>query len=188
MRPAFCPSAPWLQPRSTRLLPHSRHYHGQSIYGPGPRIPRDREQRARFRFLVRLHLQARRITHACAAIAEQLLRHLGADGELDPTYDTLAVWAACSARTARRATASMLRLGLLSWQRRLVRDGDRALQTSNQYVLLIGASVHVPLTGGQNGRESPRKTSTLSSDAQMLAARDRQLILLGYPQLVPGIA
>jgi hypothetical protein len=165
-------------------MPHPRPWHRQSIFGLGPRIPRDREQRARFRFLVRCHLQARRLSHACAAVAEALLRRLGADGQCDPCHDTLAADAACSARTVRRACASMLALGLLSWQRRLVRDGWRAAQTSNAYCLLIGAAVPVPNCGGQSGRETLSKS--LSLEAWMRAERDRQLVLLGFPRLAGG--
>ena len=142
-------------------MPHPRPWHRGSLFVDGPRIPRDREQRARFRFLVRCHLQARRLTHAAAAVAEALLRRLGTDGQLDPCHATLANDAACSARTVRRACASMLTLGLLSWQRRLVRDGWRAAQTSNAYCLLLGArTLPGPTCGGQTGRETSRKNST----------------------------
>jgi hypothetical protein len=163
-------------------MSHPRPWHRQSIYGPGPRIPRDREQRARYRYLVRCHLQARRLTHAGAAVAEALLRRLGTDGQCDPCHDTLAADAACSARTVARATAAMLRLGLLAWQRRLVREGPRAVQTSNAYCLLIGGNVAVPVSDRQSGRESNRKinlpvvTGVAVAAAQAALARRRQQI------------
>jgi hypothetical protein len=162
---------------------HPRPWHRQSIYGPGPRIPRDREQRARFRYLVRAHLQARRLTHAAAAVAEALLRRLGTDGQCDPVHDTLAADAACSARTVRRACASMLALGLLSWQRRLARNGWRAEQTSNAYCLLIGSSqlfqpgVSTNACGGQSGLQIRRKMNlpSVTPDLHAVAAAQAAL-------------
>lgn len=121
-----------------------------------------------------------------------LLRRLGADGQCDPGYDTLAADARCSARTARRATATMLRLGLLHWQRRIVRAGWRAEQTSNAYVLIATAAEPAPCatrSGGQNGREtrtwfdSPL-WSPQQQDAADRANRDRQLTEMGFSHLV----
>ena len=156
-------------------MSHPRPWHRGSLFVDGPRLPRDREQRARFRFLVRCHLQARRITHAAAGVAEALLRRLGTDGQCDPCHATLAADAACSERTVRRATTAMLGLGLLSWQRRLVRDGWRAAQTSNAYCLLDGASVPMPACGGQSGRETRRKMNLPPVHAVDLAAAQAAL-------------
>lgn len=160
-------------------MSHPRPWHRGSLYGEGARLPRDREQRARYRYLIRCHLQAHRISHACAAVAEALLRRLSTEGQLDPSHATLASDACCSTRTVARSTATMLTLGLLSWTRRLVREGPRAVQTSNAYCLLLGGQTPVPVSKGHDGSES--RSRGLSLEADMHANRDRQLIALGFP-------
>jgi DNA-binding transcriptional MocR family regulator len=85
-----------------------------------------------------------------------LIRRLGTDGQLDPSHDTIAADVGCSARTVRRALGALRQLGLLSWQRRLVRIGWRVLQTSSAYALSVDGTQ--PYTGGQSGRET-RKLS-----------------------------
>jgi hypothetical protein len=80
-------------------------------------------------------------------------------------------------------------LGLLHWQRRLVRAAWRAEQSSNQYVLISPAAEpapRVPRCGGQTGRETrSRCTSPLLSpreqDAAARAAARQQLLALGFP-------
>jgi hypothetical protein len=116
--------------------PHPRPWHRGSVFGDGPRVPLDRERRARFRFLLQLHHRAGRLTRAARDVGEALARRLGSDGRCDPAHATLAGDAGCSARTARRATAAMRDLGLLRWQTRLVRAGWRTEQTSNAYELV----------------------------------------------------
>jgi hypothetical protein len=70
------------------------------------------------------------------------VRLLGGDGRLDPSHGFLARLAAVSEDTVQRALERLRRLGLLSWQRRLVRDaasGWRCEQTSSAYVLTPAA-------------------------------------------------
>jgi len=117
-------------------------------------MPLDREQRARFRYLLRAHARAGRLAAKHEWVGLALLKRLGADGQLDPAQDTLAADAGCSARTVRRATASMRALGLVRWETRLVRAGWRALQTSNAYMLTPALAQPVVCTGGQTGRET----------------------------------
>jgi hypothetical protein len=50
--------------------PHQRPYHAGSVFGAGPRRPLDREQRARFRFLLSPVQQA---TPAAIAAAQAAL-------------------------------------------------------------------------------------------------------------------
>ncbi|MGE4048413.1 MAG: helix-turn-helix domain-containing protein [Acetobacteraceae bacterium] len=130
---------------------HPRPWHRSSLFGPGPRRPLDREQRARFRFLLSAHRRARRISPTIRDVGEALLRRLGQDGQCDPAHETLADDVGCSDRTVRRATAALRGLGLLSWQQRLVRDGWAVRQTSNSYALSVDAAL--PSCGGQTGRE-----------------------------------
>jgi len=102
-----------------------------------------------------------------------LLKRLGTDGQCDPCYDTLGADAGCSARTARRATASLRDLGLLSWQCRLTRTEWRAEQTSNQYELLTTAAPMLlsPCCGGQNVRETRFISTQLSAALRSLETR-----------------
>jgi hypothetical protein len=142
---------------------HPRPYRRGSVYGPGRRRTLDRNQRARFNFLARMHARAGRLSAKGLWIAVALLKRLGADGQCDPTHDTLAADAGCSARTARRALATMKRLGLVCWQTRLVRAGWRAEQTSNAYVLVPTAPL--PACGGQIGRQTTKQDSSTARQA-----------------------
>lgn len=111
-------------------------FHRHSIFGIGPRRPLDREQRARFKFLAKAHRVAGHITADHHDVAEALLRRLGADGQCDPTHETLADDAGCKARTVRRALDRLRGLGLVSWHQRIIRAGWRVQQTSNAYLLM----------------------------------------------------
>lgn len=139
---------------------HPRPWHRDSVFGDGARVPLNRNERARFKYLLNAHHRAGRITRACRDIGLALLKRLGTTGRCDPAYRTLAADAGCKcAKTAERATAALKVLGLLTWQRRLVRTsatGWRAEQTSNQYCLLPSlASLNAPLRcDRQNVRET----------------------------------
>jgi hypothetical protein len=85
-------------------------------------------------------------------IGTALVRRLGVDGQLDPSHDTIAGDVGCCSRTVRRALEALKGLGLVLWQRRLVRVGWRTAQTSNAYLLA--------LTGiRQNSRSTLRRTN-----------------------------
>lgn len=143
---------------------HPRPWHRGSTFGDGPRRPLDREQRARFRYLLNAHCRAGHITDKGAKVGEALLKRLSVDGRCDPSHQTLAddVKAStgkCSERTARRALDAMKGLGLVTWARRIVRAGWRVSQTSNAYVLVPLATVNPPAirlipSGGHSGRET----------------------------------
>ena len=135
---------------------HPRPWHKGSLFGDGPRVPLDRERRARFRYLLNAHHRGGGITRAARDVGEALLRRLSEGGQCDPAHDTLAADAGCSARTVGRATARMRTLGLVRWQPRLVRAGWRAEQTSNAYELIPAADPPRPHCGGQSGRETGR--------------------------------
>ena len=106
-----------------------------SLFGAGPRVPQDRERRARFRFLARMHRAAGRLSASGLDVAEALERLLGQDGRLDPSQAFLAAATGASTRTVGRQLARLRDLGLLWWQRRLERHGWRCEQNSNAYVL-----------------------------------------------------
>jgi hypothetical protein len=118
---------------------HPNPWHRGSIFGDGRRVPLDRNQRARFRYLLHAHHRAGRLTRAGRDAGKALLKRLGPDGRLDPSHETLAGDVACSESTIGRSLVRMRDLGLLRWQRRLTRIGWRAEQTSNAYELVPGA-------------------------------------------------
>jgi hypothetical protein len=114
---------------------HPKPWHRGSIFGDGTRTPLDRNGRARFRFLLNAYRRARRLTRAAVDVGEALVKRLGDDGRCDPSHETLARDAGCSESTIGRSLVQMRDLGLLRWDRRIVRNGWRAEQTSNQYQL-----------------------------------------------------
>ncbi len=94
-------------------------------------------------------------------IGDTLVRRLGTDGQCDPAHDTIANDVGCCARTVRRAVVALKALGLLAWQRRIVRTGPCVDQTSNAYVLL---TPH----GNPSGGQSVRQTSSLDKSRELL--------------------
>lgn len=118
-----------------RRLDHPRPWHRGSIYGDGLRRPLDRNRRARWRFLVRTHARAGRLTPKAEWVLGELEVHLARDGRCDPSHERLATGADVSVSTVERALREARALGLVGWQRRIVRAGWRAEQTTNAYVL-----------------------------------------------------
>jgi hypothetical protein len=90
-----------------------------------------------------------------------LLKRLRADGQCDPSQDTLATDTGVSSRNMRRATATLYDLGLLRWQTRLI----RAEQTSNAYELVPATESPAVSCGGQSVREREGRISRLSPAA-----------------------
>src|SRR3954468_4729752 len=111
-------------------------FHAQSQFTAGPRRPLTIGERALWLARLDAARRARRITPAHDLVARALLKRLGPDGRLDPAQDTLAHDTGLSDRTVRRALRALADAGLLTWQRRLVRDGWRCRQTSNAYCLV----------------------------------------------------
>jgi hypothetical protein len=108
-------------------------------------VPLDRERRASFRFVLRAHARAGRISAKAEWVGLALLKRLSDAGQCDPSYGTLAADGGCSVSTARRAAASMRSLGLVGWTMRLVRAGWRAEQTSNAYELVPASAAAPPV-------------------------------------------
>jgi AraC-like DNA-binding protein len=129
---------------------HPRPWRRGSLFTDGPRHPLDREQRAVWRARLDIARRGGRITATHAEVGRALVRRLGQDGRLDPSHETIAGDAGCSDRTVRRALEALAGCGLVRWVRRLVRDGWRAVQTSNAYELT--APGQGTPCGGQNGR------------------------------------
>jgi hypothetical protein len=145
----------------------SRRWHHDSIFGDGPRVPLDREQRARWKGRIVWLFHLGRVTRACRDVGLAMADFLGADGRLDPSHEAIARRAHAAPRTVRTALACLSRLGVLSWVRRLVRVGDCVAQISNAYVLLIGQV----LSGGNCCPRSGKKVSVrcYEQDATALA-------------------
>lgn len=163
---------------------HPRPYRKGSIFGDGRRSCLDGNQRARFRFKLRSYARSGYLAAKHQWVGEALLKRLGEDGRCDPSHDTLAADAGCSARTVRRATATMRDLGMLRWETRIVRNGWQAHQTSNAYELCPDTPAPAICHGGQGGRQTRRLESipvagpSEGSDDWGRWNRDRQLALL----------
>ena len=113
-----------------------------SIFGVGPRVPLDREQRSQFRAKLLLQRRPGRLTLAAVQIGRIMLDMLGADGQLDPSVATLAIKTAVHPSTVTRALTRLKECGFLDWRRRMRRDSStawRSEQTSNAYVLRLPA-------------------------------------------------
>jgi hypothetical protein len=115
----------------------TRPWHRGSVFGPGRRMPIDRNGRARWRYIVHRHVRAGRIGPKGAWALEVLPDYLARDGRCDPSHARLAAEAGISESTVERALDDARGLGLLDWDRRIVRNGWRTEQTSNAYVLLV---------------------------------------------------
>ena len=154
---------------------HPRPWRSGSVFGDGARRPLDREQRARFKYLLTAHRRTRRLTPLAEMIGHAMVRRLGVNGKLDPSHDTIADDVGCGARSVRRALAALRALGLLIWQCRLVRDGWRCSQTSNSYVLVPGAgTLAAPACGGQTGRETKTLMNQGLTYLPLISDRDRE--------------
>ena len=147
-------------------MPRSRRWHRASVFGNGPRVPMCRERRARYRYLLNAHRRARHLTPLGELVGTAILKRLSVDGRCDPAHDTIAEDVGCCARTVRRALATLKALGLLVWQRRIVRAGWRALQTSNAYVLALGRNPDVS-TGGQKARGTRKQSLSLADQPEI---------------------
>jgi hypothetical protein len=97
----------------------------------------DRNLKSRWRYIVHVHVRAGRIGPKGAWALEVLPDYLASDGRCDPSHARLAADAGIGERTVERALADARALGLLDWDRRIVRNGWRAEQTSNAYVLIV---------------------------------------------------
>lgn len=163
---------------------HPRPWHRGSLFGAGPRRPLDRNQRARFRYLLNAHARANRLPAKQEKVGLALLKRLGVDGQCDPTKATLADDVGCDMSTVERATKRMRELGLLTWQRRLVRSGWRTEQTSNAYVLLTNAAPPVILPRHRCDRQNAGETlCTFDSRRNRSGSRTLDKALRGYPAI-----
>src|SRR5215475_3458328 len=89
--PVACPDRPLAQPGEIKLVPNSPHkWWRNSIFGDGPRVRFDREQRAQWKARLQLQRRPGRLTIAAANVGRVLCDMLGDDGRLDPSHATIA--------------------------------------------------------------------------------------------------
>jgi AraC-like DNA-binding protein len=145
---------------------HPRPWHAGSIFTTGPHRPLSIGDRCLWLGKLSNALQARQVSGKEYLAGRAILSFMGEDGRLDPSHAAIAERACCSERTVRRALARLEALGLLRWQRRLVRQPGawRAEQTSNAYEMVPDGrpiTARAPAAqgslrlhrGGQDGRE-----------------------------------
>jgi hypothetical protein len=128
------------------------------VFGPGPRVPLDREAKVRVAAFARgWNARHRRpgqhrgpLTRATMEVLEALLWgfHNAASGACFPSYEAIAGKAECCRDTVHEAIKALAVAGVLSWVNRIVRqrvrDGGssrwRVLRTSNAYAFRDPAS------------------------------------------------
>jgi DNA-binding transcriptional MocR family regulator len=137
-----------------------------------------RERRAVWKARIEIQRRGGRITDGEAYVGLALLKRLGQDGRCDPSHQTLADDSGESVSTVQRALKALLACGMVSWMRRLVRDGWRASQTSNAYLLTLGETPEIPALhcDVQTGRETrqDRLSSMQAAAAESSPAAQRE--------------
>ena len=171
----------------SRTAPHRR----KSVFGPGRRVPVDREFRAVFKAKLRFNRRPNRLTFACVTVGDYLVRACGTDGRLDPSNDTIAAACGIAPSTAAHARKRLRSCGFLDWDQRVLRVPDRGnllgycvVQISNAYVLRIpnhDLNIRCDTDLQKVTRKAAfplRESSIATEDAAALVSRDRQLRLL----------
>ena len=124
---------------------HPRPWRRGSVFGDGPRRPLSPDERRAWIARADAERRAGRLTALHLLVAGALLKRLGVDGQCDPSHATLARDAGCDPSSVLRVLKALRGMGLLTWERRLVRrpwpaggpGATRAEQTSNAYELLL---------------------------------------------------
>jgi len=166
---------------------HPRPWRRGSLFGDGPRRPLSADERRIWLARAELERKARRLTALHVDVAGALLKRLGVEGQCDPAHATLAEDAGCDPSTVLRAMNALREVGLVTWERRLVRrpwpaggrGATRAEQTSNAYELLLPDRPVAP-------REERRCSAVgrrPDCDRQDAGETPSQFILRGLPEL-----
>ena len=165
-------------------------FHHDSEHGPGPRERLDHGQRLDWRRRIERSACADRITKAAWKVALALERMLGGDGQLDPSYETIAAAGNVGRASVKRALDQLRDLGLLAWTRRLVTDRHgRTRQTSNAYRLLLPAA-SLPSPSLPARRSLARQAKNFLESFSLIARRGAAPLaaLAGLPPPPPGQA
>jgi len=157
------------------------------VFGDGPRRPLSADERRAWLARAEMEREARRLTALHVVVAKALLKRLGVEGQCDPSHATLAKDASCDASTVLRALAALQAVGLVAWERRLVRrdwpaggqGAGRAEQTSNAYELLLPGRPVAPCE--ERRRIVVRRRP--DCDRQVAGETLSQVILKGLPEL-----
>ena len=130
---------------------------------------------------MKAHVTAKRLSFSGQDVGEWLLRHLSQDGRCDPSHKTLAREVGCCVKTVHNGINRLRELGLLRWERRIMRNGWRAEQTSNAYELLPdGTPLVIPCDGKSSNETRKRRIITdAQHDQEARASVARQLAALG---------
>jgi len=166
---------------------HPRPWRRGSVFGDGPRRPLSADERRAWLARAELERKARRLTALHVDVAEALVKRLGVEGQCDPAHATLAEDAGCDPSTVLRALAALRAVGLVTWERRLVRrawpaggrGATRAEQTSNAYELLLPDR---PVALREERRCSAVRRQP-DCDRQPAGETPLQLILRSFPEV-----
>ena len=166
---------------------HPRPWRRSSLFGDGPRRPLSTDERRAWLARADGERRARRLTATHLLVASALVRRLGVDGQCDPAHATLAHDAGCDPSSVLRALKALQAVGLVGWERRLVRrawpaggrGATRAEQTSNAYELLLPDR---PIAPREERRCSGMRRRP-DCDRQAAGEIPSQLILRGLPEL-----
>ncbi len=147
--------------------PHPRPWHRNSVFGDGPRHPLCRERRAVWKARIDINRRAGRVTSDFGHVGEALLKRLGKDGRCDPSLQTLAKDSKEDVSTVQRALKAFYACGMVTWVRRIRRNGTRVSQDTNAYVLTLGEPPKIPLV--RCDRQSAQETCSLDKSRELLS-------------------
>lgn len=176
------------------MTTNARRWRKGSEFGPGFRRALCQDTRKQWLARLDIHRRGRRLTALHEKIAVAMLKRLGTDGRLDPSHQTLADDTGASLSTVQRALERLAECGLVTWCRRIVRVGGRAVeQISNAYMLTLGDVPKLPVISSK--RQKDRQTSlrfntnstTGLSDFQRAYLRDPAKAIAAYLQAAPEV-
>jgi hypothetical protein len=184
------------------LLPNHLRPRREKVFGPGPRVPLDRNAKTRVKEMARALLRKTEagrhygvVTAKALAVLDALLWgfHNAKDGRCDPSYEAIAKRADCARSTVSLAIKALELAGVLSWVNRIIRERDheldlfghwvrrwRIIRTSNAYLFRDpqpGASLpNSSKSEIRSGTPIPESISTLLNADDPL---ERALLRLG---------
>ena len=184
------------------LLPNHLRPRREKVFGPGPRVPLDRNAKVRVKELARALLRKTEagrhygvVTAKALAVLDALLWgfHNTKSGQCDPSYEAIAKRADCARSTVSLAIKALELAGVLSWVNRIIRERDheldlfghwmtrwRIIRTSNAYVFRDPKPT--PYVGNSSKSEIRSGTSIPESISTLLNPDDpleRALLRLG---------
>jgi DNA-binding transcriptional MocR family regulator len=136
----------------------ARRWRKGSEFGTGLRRAMGHDARKQWLARLEIHRRGRRLTPTHELVARAMLKRLSVEGRCDPSHQTLADDTGASVSTVQRALDRLAECGLVTWCRRIVRVGRRAVeQISNAYMLTLGDVPKLPVFSSK--RQTDRQTS-----------------------------